>query len=999
MPSTLVHVAKDSVWVRWLRQEWIDRLAVTRMVPGIDVVDVVPPAGDLIVIVSEVLLGVWSRESPNWAELVAAVADRAVTVCLTGIDAAALPAALASLPLVDLAADEDHVRARLGLPPATGALPLRGDRVRFPGPTAGAPRVVPESLTEPRWFYGRYGELDAIRAGLATTGAVVLVGTTASGKTSLAKTYLDRNRSQYDLIAWVNAGNPTTLRHDLVRLAGPLGLGQVVGNQDAHRLVVQHLVEMPQRFLLVYDDARPDSAGDQQAVGSKPAPLAEVVPWGGNGHILFTSKVQRWQGPHTVTVPLFTDDDGARFLSYHVPELAEDLIELAVEESAGSPLLLHTMARRGREDAARLAADLREKAFTAPTFMLDKADAREYRAVQRILGNSLRRLIDAPAGSDERAAGYLLRLLAYFAPNMPIPLVLLEAEPDGVPVADTVDPGWQATIRRSLRDEDRRARLLELIRTESLADTLTLTTPVAVAATGVVLHSVITMGIQVNLSDSRVQSIRHEAHRILCAADPRRPDLSEHWERYHWLWRQLDPSGALACDRLGDPRHSCGGLLGMTGHIVQALRNRSELTASAALGERATDAWAPHLGADHIGIVRLRTTTGNVLWQMDRWERAHEIARRALAGVAPNRDRYPEEYTAASDLIAACLRSSGDWAGSVGYNEASYATVRAVLGPQHRETLRAQHNFAVAVRMMGRFAEALELDSAVYASRRDDPDDEDQIFALHSRNNVARDLRELGRYTESVRVQEEVVRDMLTLLGDPRQQHVLRAEKNLAVSYRKAGSFADGYRLQLRALDHHVAVYGPDHPESVAARTNLANDCRLLDRHDEALELAEEAYQRCAAVRPAHPYTAACAVNFAAALRTGGDVTDALDLDRQAVRIFTDRLGAAHPYTLAAGSGVAADLAGLGEYAEAVEIGAAVLARSTEARGADHPYTLQVAINYALDLRALGRVAEADGLEADALGRYRATLGLDHPDTAQAAQRRRGTCDIEPPPM
>lgn len=1007
-PIIVAHAAEDTVWGMWLQQIATDAgldIGLLRIDPGAGL-----PSRDgdrgLALVISDHFMRAAEATPEEWARY-AGEPDGVLAVIVATAD---VPATAAPIAAVDLRLFPGEAEARakvlraFGVPETAPAPPetlgrAGRMRVRYPNQQMFL-EYQSKSLPQhqPHWFYGRETELAAIRDTLDKTGAAVLTGMAGTGKSWLATAYARRFRSQYDLIAWISGENGAVMRTELGELAEPLGMTEPLSRATRHTKVVAALRRSPKRYLLVYDNVTPDHhrSGDQFALPRKPALLSELVPWDGPGHILLTSKVSDWAAPQQVQVPMFTVAEGADFLRRHLPGISAELARKFSTALDGSPVLLNALAHRGARGIEPVDEALLEKVQLSPFPLLDDDMARYYRRAASIIGVSLRPLLDQPTGSDAWAAGELLRLVACFAAGQAISIALLTSQLPGSerraglrlpePLAD------------ALANEHRRRNVLELATRDSVAENCA--DPLTERGRALRIHTVPWHGIHDFLPRDIAGVNRHIVHQVLCDADPQRTDQPALWGRYLWLWQQIMHTGVLSCERVERPGDPCAQLPELVRRVVSALRNQGELTAAAGLGSHAAEVWSHRLGETDIGVVRIQVVTGNALWQLGDHDRARAAAMAARDGVEQIRASYPEEYIWATDLVAACTRMAGDWARAVEFNEQSHAWALECLGVGHIETMRAAHNLAVSYRVMGRFADAMRLDLANYERFQNDPlPAGDAILRLHCVNNVARNHRELGRAAMSVVLQERVVTDFLELLGSPRQQHVLRARKNLGVSYRKAGRYPEALETQRLVFTNHLQVYGPAHPETIAAQTNVANDYRVSGDTERALEHAEAAYRRCAQGYPEHPYTAACAVNYAAALRTAGRYQQALDLDREAERIFTDRLSADHPYALAARTGTASDLAGLGRISEAVELGTAALDDARRIRGADHPYTLQSAVNLALDLRALGRVADADALETDTLERYFETLGSDHPEYLAARARRRGTCDVEPPPM
>ena len=1000
-PMVVVYAAEDVVWALWIQQIAAEAGHTVRLRRIDRGVTLTSPDTVAALVISANFVRDAELSAEDWQHLGSGLTGPLAVV----VGTAELPAEAERIEAVDLRLQPDEERARVKVLRALGGsvdtpdIHLLGQagrmRVRYP---RGQIFFDYQSKSLPRhqreWFYGRDTEIDAIRRCLDDSGAAVLTGMAGSGKTWLATAYLNRFRSQYDLIAWVSGENGAVIRTELGRLAGPLGLPDTLPRETVHLDVVEALRRGDKRYLLVYDNVHPDryrSAADPLPLPRKPALLADTVPWDGPGHILLTSQVADWDQPPTIPVRMFTVAEGTGFLRRHIPGLDASLAARFSAAVDGSPALLNPLAHRGSRGTDVLDEAMLSAVRNAPLRLLSDTHW-AYKNAPSIVGETLRPLVEAPEGSDEWAAGYLLRLLTAFAPDQPIPLSLLTSRSTG----DERSAGRRlpTSVADALITDTRRRTVVDLVTQDSIAQT----GPDLLTESGVALqvHTVPWHGIRDFLPRTLADEHRHIAHQVLCDADPQRTDLPELWNRYLWLWQQISHTDVLSCPRVARPEDPCAALPDLVGNLIKALRLQGELTAAIGLGLQAGQAWSDLLGPDNVDVMRIRLVTGNLLWQVGRWEEARATAEATRAGI-DDRIRYAEEFVTSTNLVAATLRMAGEWSESVAYNEESYAWAGEYLADDNVERVRAGHNLAVAYRMMGRFREALELDAASYERLRFLGGD--ALLTLHSVNNVARDHRELGEYEDSATLQEGVVEAMTELLQNPRQQHLLRGRKNLALSYRKAGRYDQALELQRAVLTDHIAVYGPEHPESVAARTNVANDYRLTGELDQALEHARDAYRLSVQRRPTHPYAAACAVNYAAVLRELNRVDEAVELDLEAVDVFTERLTGEHPYTLAARTDLAADFALSGDPARAVELGTEVLTQLRRIRGADHPYTLQCAGNLVLDLRACERTAEAEALERDTLDRYLATLGPDHPEYLAVAAGVRGSCDVEPPPM
>ncbi|WP_239341568.1 FxSxx-COOH system tetratricopeptide repeat protein, partial [Frankia sp. CiP3] len=133
------------------------------------------------------------------------------------------------------------------------------------------------------------------------------------------------------------------------------------------------------------------------------------------------------------------------------------------------------------------------------------------------------------------------------------------------------------------------------------------------------------------------------------------------------------------------------------------------------------------------------------------------------------------------------------------------------------------------------------------------------------------------------------------------------ADQDRAWLFDRAGVFLDHHGQLAAALPYlhraqalYQAIFGPDHPDTLASRNNLAGAYAAAGRVGEAITLFEQTLtDRRRVLGPDHPDTLASRHNLAGAYQTAGRVGEAITLFEQTL---TDRrrvLGPDHPDTLA----------------------------------------------------------------------------------------------------
>ena len=193
-------------------------------------------------------------------------------------------------------------------------------------------------------------------------------------------------------------------------------------------------------------------------------------------------------------------------------------------------------------------------------------------------------------------------------------------------------------------------------------------------------------------------------------------------------------------------------------------------------------------------------------------------------------------------------------------------------------------------------------------------------------------------------------------------------------------------------------VLGPDHPDTLTVRNNLALAYDSVGRFGEAIDAWEELLLDCQRVLgPDHPDTLTVRNNLAGAYDSVGRFGEAIELFEQVLADRVRVLGPDHPDTLTTRNNLAGAYRSVGRFGEAIDAWEELLPDCQRVLGADHPVTLTVRDNF------VGRLDEViDALEK-LLPDCQRVLGLEHPLTKQvqknleAAKRKMNPPDTPSP--
>ncbi|VTX66740.1 Tetratricopeptide repeat protein [Actinomyces naeslundii] len=215
----------------------------------------------------------------------------------------------------------------------------------------------------------------------------------------------------------------------------------------------------------------------------------------------------------------------------------------------------------------------------------------------------------------------------------------------------------------------------------------------------------------------------------------------------------------------------------------------------------------------------------------------------------------------------------------------------------------------------------------------------------------------------------------------PDHPDTLASRNNLAGTYRDAGRLDKAIALYEQTLEDSIRVLGPDHPSTLTSRLNLAGAYQAAGRLDEAITLYEQVFSgRSRVLGPDHRSTLTAREELAGAYWEAGRFDEAITLKKQiladAKRMDPDSRGAS-----AALLNLAATYRDAGRLDETIPLYKENLADVARTSGLDHPETLASRRRLARAYRDAGRLDEAISLYKENLEEFTRLAGPDHPET------------------
>ncbi|GAB3133261.1 FxSxx-COOH system tetratricopeptide repeat protein [Amycolatopsis stemonae] len=308
---------------------------------------------------------------------------------------------------------------------------------------------------------------------------------------------------------------------------------------------------------------------------------------------------------------------------------------------------------------------------------------------------------------------------------------------------------------------------------------------------------------------------------------------------------------------------------------------------------------------------------------------------------------------------------------------------RSAEGPDP-QTLEASERLGFFLCMLGRYAEAAEINQRTLQLYREIAD-EDSEEVLNAQLSVAVDKKAAGDFFEARDLNLRTYTKASKLFGvdDP---VTLDAASDLVVSWLLTGEYEKAHRLCTETYRLRHQVLGQDNAATITTLTLLVISRRELGDYTWARVEQEKVVQRVRELFGEGTVGVLRRNHFlAVARRKDGDFPAALTLSGRALEQFRLSYGEAHPNAVACALAHSIDLRHAGRPDEALELGLRALELYRRSLGEHHPHTVAAEVDLAVTLRRRGNAEAAVRQDERSLERLRDRLGGDHPHTIACA--------------
>ncbi|KAH8824127.1 hypothetical protein DL96DRAFT_1502139 [Flagelloscypha sp. PMI_526] len=770
-------------------------------------------------------------------------------------------------------------------------------------------RVCPPST---QYFTGRREPLEELEkhfsSGSDECHVAVLYGMGGSGKTQIGLEFIQRNKSRFSGVYFIDASSKLTLENDLVAIAARSSDQPSV--DDALRI----LRSQREEWLLFFDNA------DDRSLNLRP-----YISWS-HGNVLITTRNPELR-VHAPKCSIWVDrldlEDAKELLLRGLPlgEGSKDQeIAASIVQELGCLALAISQAR------AFLAKGLCSLGEYLPLYLQNRQRLLEHDSAQKTDDYQYSVYTTWAISFNKLSpnAALLLELLSFMHHDS-IPSQLFQdawevypsQHEDAIPTNlinflssfTAVDMTWDTLRFRTLIGE---LLSFSLLAFDRLQHTFSFHPLVQQWARGYSRH---------------YQENAHATQTLLSLAVPFGDSTLDNMKRKSLLphLRESVMTGITQHYTLLSSMGSVfqrGGLLNQSFHIYQeelrenrrilgpghpdTLRSMSNLALTYSdlgqhrkaleLKERVLKLQRHVLGEEHPDTLRSMSSFANTYSDLGQHRNAFELneqvlmLRKQILG-----EEHPDTVGSMSNLALTYL-DFGQHRNALELQEQVLKLQKRILGEEHPRALTSMRNLALTYSYLGEHRKALELNERVLKLRKQILGEE-HPDTLRSMTDLALTYSQLGQHHYAIELNEQVLNLQKQILGEEHPD-TLGSMNNLALTYSSLGQHRSALALKEHVLTLQKQILGEDHLDTLGSMNNLANTYSDLGQHRDALELKDQVLTlRKQILGEHHPDTLISMDNLALTYSDLGQNRDALKLHEQVLEARRQVLGEEHPDT------------------------------------------------------------------------------------------------------
>jgi tetratricopeptide (TPR) repeat protein len=322
----------------------------------------------------------------------------------------------------------------------------------------------------------------------------------------------------------------------------------------------------------------------------------------------------------------------------------------------------------------------------------------------------------------------------------------------------------------------------------------------------------------------------------------------------------------------------------------------------------------------------------------------------------------------------------GRYAEGIAVGESALVSWREIFSPNDRQTLALAVEVATAMRRLGRWREAMELNQNTLERLRAHPGNGGQSHLICARN-CGIDLALRGEYTTALDNDLRLLPSYDQLFG-PGHLETLQLHHEIAIHLRCLGRYGEALGYDQRTFAQRQQILGGEDAGTLNSQLSIARDLRLLGRAGEAHSILADIRSTLAGKQAASRQLRLLVdADMAVSLRRCGRYQEALVQAEETFREYNDTYGAEYRDTLRVAISLVSDLRISGRLLEARSLGRRTVDGWASTGGASHPNTLAAQATLASVLRAQGELSGALRLDEQTFSAFDGMFGGTHPST------------------
>ena len=678
-----------------------------------------------------------------------------------------------------------------------------------------------------------------------TRQRTVLLGMRGCGKTQLAASLARQcEDANWDLVAWINAISPESIKSDLVELAKQVGIGtsdQPTQDQVILRFLSRVKSAKPADRLIIFDNV--EDIND----------LRGLMPSGNGLRVIATTtndtgwEHQDWT---TIKVGVFDRSESINHLLIVTKSDDYDSADALAERLGDLPLAITQAAATACNSDRSLTRYLERLDAYGSERVIHPVPGDYYTDdVATALCMAIEGALDNLTDNTKQAALQQLGTLALLAESG-VPTRWLD--PTFEQLYDDEPPGTQRDT-----DEDAHDALTELIQRSVVQQSADRSTTM--------IHRLQAQVLRESWNEKETAEAYESAAILLGTVnvdrfarnntDSRRRETRDLIEQLHAIYTNWDSN------ILFEKKSLLGTLSQAFIHAFDLGISRDILPLSDTI-----HTVCENLGYDQPIALALRSNIAHAYAATGNTSISIELYEGIVADSIRVQGQSHPQTLVSSNNLADVYRSAGYFKEAITIYERVVVDSMRVHGKSHPQTLTACNNLATTYESAGQLDLAIPLFSIVFEVRTRVLGPE-HPQTLTSQNNLAGAYQAAGRIDDAIPLFQATLEIRTRVLG-PEHPDTLESRHNLAGAYHCAGLFPEAIECYTRVIAERKKFLNGNHPDTLVSINNLAHayasNCELA----RAIERFEEALTGCASIfGPKHPFAVKVREDLEAARR------------------------------------------------------------------------------------------------------------------------------------